>query len=506
MVPGFDQLATPGGSVDLRAQVRDSATGTYTFSWDTSGLTDATSISGASTYDLTFQWNTSIATAKAESTTLTVTDPNSNQVSQTYTFWVPAGTGSASGGTTWNNQTLDPGLIQAGAPVVDSQNVSVVAPTGALETSIDLPSYNPNVPGISLVYNSPAANALPIVVAEHQLDPTQAAPSEVSAQLTFNGTAGSTYYYDTSSFTPGDIMQIGLQPNATSLSTGRYSYTETIIDYRGGIPTTFTYNGTATLENAAQDPTFAALGAGWTISGLEKIIPASGGVVVDDGGGTVEWFSGSFGSGGGTYTSPAGDFSTLTANSGGGYTQTFTDGTVLNFNSSGFETSSVDRNGLITTFTYSGNLLSSIKDPFGGLVTFTYNGSNQLQSIKDPANRLTTFTLSGGDLTAVEYPDSNTWNYGYDSSGRMTSVTEPSSSGEPTKITTVTYDSAERVGTITRADSTTETFSSAQEQGWTNSGTSGSPAALTLLAEVGSAYTDPLGDVTTLRPTGAAWA
>ncbi len=118
MVPGFDQLATPGGSVDLRAQVRDSATGTYTFSWDTSGLTDATSISGASTYDLTFQWNTSIATANAESATLTVTDPNSDQVSQTYTFWVPAGTGSATGGATWNNQTLDPGLIQAGAPVV----------------------------------------------------------------------------------------------------------------------------------------------------------------------------------------------------------------------------------------------------------------------------------------------------------------------------------------------------------------------------------------------------
>ena len=88
-VPGAEQLATPGGSVDLRAQVIDSASGTYTYSWTTSGLTDATSISGASSYDLTFQWNTSISTATAESTTLTVTDPDSNQVSQTYTFWVP---------------------------------------------------------------------------------------------------------------------------------------------------------------------------------------------------------------------------------------------------------------------------------------------------------------------------------------------------------------------------------------------------------------------------------
>ncbi len=130
----------------------------------------------------------------------------------------------------------------------------------------------------------------------------------------------------------------------------------------------------------------------------------------------------------------------------------------MNFNSSGFETTSVDRNGLTTTFTYSGNLLSSITDPFSQTVTFTYNGSNQLQSIKDPANRLTTFTVSGGDLTAVEYPDGSTWDYGYDGSARMTSVTEPSSSGEPTKTTTITYDNAERVGTITRADSTTETY------------------------------------------------
>ena len=82
----------------------------------------------------------------------------------------------------------------------------------------------------------------------------------------------------------------------------------------------------------------------------------------------------------------------------------------------------------------------------------------------------------------------------------MTSVTEPSSAGEPTKITTITYDSAERVGTITRADSTTEEFSAAQEQGWTNSGTSGSPAPSVLLAEVGSTYTDPLSNVTTDEP------
>ena len=497
LVPGADQLATPGGSVDLRAQVVDSATGTYTYSWATSGLTDATSISGASTYDLTFHWNTSISTAKAESTTLTVTDPNQSQVSQTYTFWVPAGSGSSTGGTTWNNQTLDPGLIRPDAPAIASDNVSVLTATGALETAINLPSVNPNVTPVSLNYDSLAANAMPIVVAEHALTST---PAKVSAQLTFNGTVGSTYYYNTSSLRPGDIMQIGQQANATALDTGSYPYTMTIVDSPGSSPTTFTYTGNATVENAAKDSTFSALGAGWTVSGLNKIIPATGGVILDVGGGSVLWFSGSFGSGGGTYTSPAGDFSTLVLNSNGTYTRTLTDGTVQTFNSSGFETVSVDRNGLRTTFAYSSNRLSSITDPFNEIVTFAYNGSNQLQSIKDAANRLTTFTMSGGDLTAVEYPDSNTWDYGYDSSGRMTSVTEPSSTGEPTKIVTVTYDSAERVGTISRPDSTTEEFSAAQEQGWTNTGTSSSPASPTLLAQVGSTYTDPLSNTTTYRP------
>jgi hypothetical protein len=93
-------------------------------------------------------WNTTIATAKAESTTLTVTDPSLNQVTQTYTFWVPAGTGTATGGTTWNNQALNPGLLAVAAPAFASQNVSVVEDTGALETSINLPSYNPNIPAL----------------------------------------------------------------------------------------------------------------------------------------------------------------------------------------------------------------------------------------------------------------------------------------------------------------------------------------------------------------------
>ena len=55
------------------------------------------------------------------------------------------------------------------------------------------------------------------------------------------------------------------------------------------------------------------------------------------------WFSGSPGVGG-NYTTPAGDFSTLTLTSTG-YTRTLADGTQITFNSTGYETATIDLNG-----------------------------------------------------------------------------------------------------------------------------------------------------------------
>ena len=76
------------------------------------------------------------------------------------------------------------------------------------------------------------ANPRPIIVVHHSLDPTQTVPSAVNATLTFNSAAGTTWYYNTSAFIAGDIQQIALQANATSLSTGRYSYSVQVVDER----------------------------------------------------------------------------------------------------------------------------------------------------------------------------------------------------------------------------------------------------------------------------------
>ena len=170
LYPGQYQQATLGGSVNLMAQVSRSSA-PYTYSWTTSGLTTATGITGASTADLQFSWQGSNSTAAVEPVTLTVTDTNSHQESQTYDFVVPTtNVVTLPSSASWPT-TIPPDLVESGAPSIGSQGVSVDAVSGALDTSINLPSYNPNVQAISLTYNSSTANPLPIVLVPHRSRP-----------------------------------------------------------------------------------------------------------------------------------------------------------------------------------------------------------------------------------------------------------------------------------------------------------------------------------------------
>ena len=329
-----------------------------------------------------------------------------------------------------------------------------------------------------------------------QLNPAAAVPTAVAATLTFNSVAGTTWYYNTSTMTPGDVQQIALQANATSLSTGRYGYSVQLVD-ESSSNTTYTYSGTATVLNQSS----SAFGDGWTIDGLEQIIPAgTSGVILSLGNNGESLFFAGNPSVNSNYTTPAGNFSTLTLTSSG-YTQTLPDGTQVTFNSSGYETATIDLNNNHTTYSYNGsNQLTSIEDQYGNLTTLTYS-SGHLSTIEDPAGRLTTFTFSGSDLESVEQADGSRVTYTYDGSGRMTQVAD-----QRDYLTTISYDSAERVSTISLPDSSTQLFSSYQEQGWTNSGTSGSPAAATLMAAASTTFTDPNGNATQMRPTGWAWA
>ena len=105
-----------------------------------------------------------------------------------------------SGGSnaTWPT-SLAPSQELDSAPSFSSVNgyATVDAMSGSLDTEIDLPSYNPNVPALALTYDSIAANPEPIITVENTIGAT--VPTKVSAQLTFNGgTPLTTYYYNTS--------------------------------------------------------------------------------------------------------------------------------------------------------------------------------------------------------------------------------------------------------------------------------------------------------------------
>ena len=63
------------------------------------------------------------------------------------------------------------------------------------------------------------------------------------------------------------------------------------------------------IVNQASSP----FGAGWSLDNVESLVAVTGGVILVQPGGTSLWFAGS----GGSFTSPAGDFSTLVQNQKG---------------------------------------------------------------------------------------------------------------------------------------------------------------------------------------------
>ena len=148
LYPNVDQFATLNGWMDLVAQVSGATVSSY--SWNTTGL-PATNISGTSTDQLNFRWDNtnSLGSGYQTSVTLSVTDTNSNTLTYTYDFWFPQQSVEPSGSGGGTNATWATSLLPSqellSAPSFPSDNASVDATSGSLDTEIDLPSYNPNV-------------------------------------------------------------------------------------------------------------------------------------------------------------------------------------------------------------------------------------------------------------------------------------------------------------------------------------------------------------------------
>jgi RHS repeat-associated protein len=128
--------------------------------------------------------------------------------------------------------------------------------------------------------------------------------------------------------------------------------------------------------------------------------------------------------------------------------------TYFEYDQYGNVSATTDASGNRSTFAYDilGNLLES-KDPLGNRTIYTYNSLGRLTSIKDALNRTTQYeTDFKGRLTAVIDPLNNRKEYDYDGSGNLVKITEGAA------ITSLAYDSADRISSMTDAEGNTTTY------------------------------------------------
>ncbi len=165
----------------------------------------------------------------------------------------------------------------------------------------------------------------------------------------------------------------------------------------------------------------------------------------------------------------SGDTSSIVKNTDGSYARTTRYGKVYNFDSSGKLTSIADRNGNVTTLTYTGSDLTGITDSTGRTVGIGVSGG-KIISVKDFLGKTSTITYSpAGLIASIADPLGNTWNFQYDSSNRMVQKTDPSnnvvtytydatsgrltSSTDPNNITkSIAYDTTNAISTVTEKD------------------------------------------------------
>ena len=351
--------------------------------------------------------------------------------------------------------------ISVGTRLLAKQNLDnniVDSNSGGLLTTGGLQLTEQLTPDQALIYRSDALSK-PIIAAETQLAPGVAVPTAITAQLTFNGVAGTTYSYSTSGMTAGQALRFALQADGSALATGMYDYSLSVGTTISGVTTYQTFTGKQAIVNR----TASEYGANWWLAGLDRLYDSSAGALLVQGDGNTLWFAKS----GANYLHAAGDtsFSTLVKNGGNTFTLTAKTGEQSNFSTLGLLTSWVDTNANTTSFAYADRNgdsiaaeLISITDPFGRVTNLNYT-SGKVSSIAHFSGRTTSLTISSGNLTGYTLTDPDgagpltapAFAFSYAAAGKLSTRTDAAA-----YTTSYAFGASDgRLRTITHPDSST---------------------------------------------------
>lgn len=318
-------------------------------------------------------------------------------------------------------------VLAAGALTVDlsphnGENVDVTA--GGASLQYTTPAYiSMDEPrAVRLVYSSAQArpatllrlNAYYSGSEEYIGHPSSvdAPPDRYSLVLT---NAGGVLVSETFYAGGSNTQQLSTLVDTHALTTGVYHYQVSVRAwwgnrFKGSDPAPVTL----LVVNEASSP----YGPGWSIAGLSRVHTQgfASGVVLTDGTGHVLLFTppagdpGCAAAAGCTFTSPAGDFSTLRYTAGTGYMRTHPGGGSELYTQSGILQESTDAFGNRTVYTHEtgadGRIrVRTIVDPVGQVTTFAYSAGGWLSSIATPGGRTTAVYVSGGLLKTITDPD-----------------------------------------------------------------------------------------------------